>query len=323
MKHLLVVLWITAMLGAPLLVAPAPASAQVSMDISVHVGPPPLPAYPQPFAPGPGYIWTPGYWAWGEFGYYWVPGAWVMAPAVGLLWTPGYWAWNSGAYFWHAGYWGPTVGFYGGINYGYGYVGLGYRGGYWRGGAFYYNRAVNNVNVTYIHNTYNETVVNNVTVNRVSYNGGAGGIMVRPTAEQVSYARERHMAPTAAQMNQQRVAMNNPGQRFSANRGRPRVAATARPGVFTGPGAVRMTTEGGYAFRPAARDRAAYRHQRLAEPRAAEPHAMPQQAERSAQNGERRGYAQPPRRQERGRQERENNSNQRKPHCRPNDPRCR
>ena len=82
----------------------------------------------------------------------------MLAPEVGFLWTPGYWGWGGNAYFWHAGYWGPQVGFYGGIDYGYGYYGNGYQGGYWHGRDFYYNRAVNRVNVTNIHNTYNTTV---------------------------------------------------------------------------------------------------------------------------------------------------------------------
>ena len=90
--------------------------ADAQIVLSVAVAPPPLPVYDQPPIPGPGYIWTPGYWAWNEdIGeYYWVPGAWVLPPRVGLLWTPGYWGWSGGAYVWNAGYWGPTVGFYGG-----------------------------------------------------------------------------------------------------------------------------------------------------------------------------------------------------------------
>lgn len=273
MKHLTWLLLAVVLLGAPLLVASGSAAAQVSVGISVHLGPPPLPVYPQPFAPGPGYIWTPGYWAWGPNGYYWVPGTWVLAPRVGFLWTPGYWAWRGGLYWWHAGYWGPHIGYYGGINYGYGYAGVGFVGGYWRGGAFYYNRAVSNVNVTYIHNTYNTTVVNNTTINRVSYNGGIGGTEVQPTAEQQAFAREAHVAPTAAQVHQERVAMNNPAQRFSANQGRPQIAATARPGAFNGSGVVRANANGHYAYRPAPRDRAAYRGQYQPETRAAAPHA--------------------------------------------------
>lgn len=270
MKHLSLLL-VARLLGASLLLAPVDASAQVSAGISVQTAPPPLPDYPQPFAPGPGYIWTPGYWAWGAYGYYWVPGTWVLAPQVGLLWTPGYWAWNDGFYWWHYGYWGPLIGYYGGINYGCGYFGAGYFGGYWFGGVFYYNRAVNHVNVTYIHNTYNKTIVNNTTVNRISYNGGTGGTTAKPTAEQETYARARHVAPTAAQMRHERMAMNNPAQRFSANHGKPTVAATARPGVFKGPGVVRMNAEGKYTHRLAPLDRAAYRSRRQAETRSEAP----------------------------------------------------
>ncbi len=137
------------------------ASAAFGFGISITLAPPPLPVYDQPICPGDGYIWTPGYWAYGPDGYFWVPGTWVLAPRIGFLWTPGYWGWGGSGYFWHAGYWGPHVGFYGGINYGFGYGGFGYQGGYWNGSHFYYNRGVNNVNVTNIHNTYNRTVINN------------------------------------------------------------------------------------------------------------------------------------------------------------------
>ena len=52
----------------------------------------------------------------------------------GLLWTPGYWGWVNGNYAWNGGYWGPHVGFYGGVNYGFGFGGVGFGGGEWRGG---------------------------------------------------------------------------------------------------------------------------------------------------------------------------------------------
>lgn len=218
-----------------LLVLSSAAPAQVSIGVSVRIGPPPLPVYVQPVCPGEGYIWMPGYWAWGPDGYFWVPGTWVIAPRVGFLWTPGYWGWGGGVYVWHPGYWGPHVGFYGGINYGFGYTGVGYAGGYWRGGAFVYNRAVTNVNVTVVHNTYNQTVINNnVTVNRVSYNGGNGGVNARPTAAEESAAREQHIAQTSLQTQHERASGSNRALLASANHGQPPVAATARPGVFSG-----------------------------------------------------------------------------------------
>jgi WXXGXW repeat (2 copies) len=171
--------------------------------ISVRIAPPPLPVFEQPVCPGPGYIWTPGYHAYGEFGYYWVPGAWVLAPQPGFLWTPGYWGWNERAYFWHTGYWGRRVGFYGGINYGFGYFGTGFAGGRWAGNVFHYNTAVTNVNVTNVHNTYiDKTVVRNVTNNTTvnhSFNG-PGGVSARADRREVAESHASRQGPTPAQI---------------------------------------------------------------------------------------------------------------------------
>jgi hypothetical protein len=217
------------------LMLPTGSSAQIAVGVSVRIGPPALPVYAQPILPGPGYLWTPGYWGYGPDGYYWVPGTWVVAPAVGLLWTPGYWGWGGGGYLWHAGYWGPHVGFYGGINYGFGYGGVGFVGGRWDHGVFAYNTAVMHVNTTIVHNTYiDRTVVRNVTVNRVSFNGGAGGINARPTREEMSYAHERHVPATNEQMNHEHTAAGNRAFLASENHGHPAVAATSRPGEFSG-----------------------------------------------------------------------------------------
>lgn len=241
MKRIATTLLVASLLTTPMLMLPPAANAAISVGISVNIAPPPLPVYAQPIIPGPGYIWTPGYWAWNPaYGYYWVPGTWVMPPEIGLLWTPGWWGWSEGYYRWHAGYWGPRVGFYGGVNYGFGYFGAGYVGGYWRGRDFFYNRAVNNVNITNIHNVYvNRTVINNVHVNRVSYNGGRGGLRTQPTAAQRAYAGQRRIGPTSMQSRQREVALRDPAQRFRTNRGKPGVFATQHPGVFSGPHAVR------------------------------------------------------------------------------------
>jgi len=208
-------------------------AAYAQIGISISFAPPELPVYEQPLCPGEGYLWTPGYWAYAnDFDdYYWVPGTWVMAPEIGYLWTPAYWGWSGNGYFFYEGYWGPQVGFYGGINYGYGYFGDGYQGGRWQGGQFYYNRAVNNVNITNIHNVYNTTVINN-TENRVSYNGGNGGINRRPTPQEEAAVHEKHIPPVAAQTQHVQAARAKPELRASANRGTPPVAATPKPGAL-------------------------------------------------------------------------------------------
>jgi WXXGXW repeat (2 copies) len=210
---------------------PGASNAQIAIGVSVRIGPPVLPVYAQPICPAPGYIWTPGYWAYGDDDYYWVPGTWVMAPEPGLLWTPGYWGFGEGVYLWHADYWGPHVGFYGGINYGYGYTGVGFWGGEWRGREFVYNRAVTNVNVTVIHNTYNRTVVVN-NVNRVSFNGGPHGIQARESERERIAEHEHHFEARREQIEHEHSARADRSQWASVNHGRPAVAASGRPGDF-------------------------------------------------------------------------------------------
>ena len=216
----------------------APAKAAVAVGISVNFAPPVLPVYEQPPIPGPGYIWTPGYWAWGPDGYYWVPGTWVYPPVVGVLWTPPWWGWVDGVYLFHAGYWGPHIGFYGGINYGFGYFGSGYEGGYWDRGHFFYNREVNNFGSVHVTNIYNKTVVNNATVNRVSFNGGTGGTTVHATAQEQAALNEHHWQPTGAQLQHLNSARTNPGLQAKTNNGQPTFAATSHAGRFNNTGAV-------------------------------------------------------------------------------------
>jgi len=190
--------------------------------------PPELPVYEQPSCPGPGYMWNPGYWYWGPQGYYWVPGVWVFAPYTGALWTPGWWGFFGDRYRWHHGYWGSHVGFYGGVPYGYGYTGSGYHGGYWDRDRFMYNRSVNNINTTNITNVYNRTVIINH-VNRVSYNGGRGGLNVRPSQSEFNAMREQHVRPLPTQIQHRTQAMQNRQQYATFNHGKPPATVVAQP----------------------------------------------------------------------------------------------
>src|SRR5438876_9747987 len=197
------------------------ASSFAQVGISINIAPPVLPVIEQPPCPVEGYIWTPEYWAWGDGDYYLVPGVWVAPPSVGLLWTPPWWGWNNGAYVFNQGYWGPTVGFYGGINYGYGYSGNGYWGGRWEGNAFRDNTAVTRVNNTVIHNTYvDRNVVNKlVNANLASFNG-TNGVKAEPTAEQKA-AAERKTPPTSQQLARQEAASKDKNLQASVNKGHP------------------------------------------------------------------------------------------------------
>jgi hypothetical protein len=183
--------------------SPSPANADTNpaMDVEFRTteAPPPLQSEAQPPCADDGDLWTPGYWAWGGGGYYWVPGAWVPPPRVGVFWTPGYWGFAGAVYVFHPGYWAPHIGYYGGINYGFGYAGVGFSGGRWLGNSFAYNRAVNNLNSSVIRNTYDEAPIANANLSRVSYNGGPGGVAASPTAVERAVASEPHIPSTPAQ----------------------------------------------------------------------------------------------------------------------------
>jgi hypothetical protein len=227
--------WLLSVLVVVAAAVPIASRAQI---LAITIAPPELPVYEQPPIPDPGYIWTPGYWAYGPDGYYWVPGTWVEPPSVGMLWTPGYWGWQDGNYGWNAGYWGPHIGFYGGVDYGYGYGGVGYEGGYWNNGVFAYNRTVNNFGGVNITNVYNKTVVINNNATRASFNGGAGGTVARPTPQEQAAAREQHVAATPLQTQHEHAASTNKALLASVNHGSPAIAATSKPGQFEGKGVV-------------------------------------------------------------------------------------
>jgi hypothetical protein len=198
-------------------------------NVYADQAPPPLPEYEQPEAPGPDYIWTPGYWDYANAGYYWVPGAWVAAPYAGGLWTPPWWGFYGGHYRFHRGYWATHIGFYGGINYGFGYIGYGYGGGYWRDNHFWYNRSYNRVRPDF-RNVYTRNInVNQRYVNnsRNSYYG-RGGIN-RPMAPQERIAAfQPHTNAMPSQIQHREAAQQDRRQFFTQNRGRPAQAVENR-----------------------------------------------------------------------------------------------
>ncbi len=200
--------------------APVASSAQIYVSV---MAPPMLPQYQQPQLSNQNYIWTPGYWAMGSNGYYWNPGSWQQPPQVGLLWTPGYWGYNQGQnqYNYNQGYWGNQVGYYGGVNYGYGYYGTGYNGGNWQGNMFRYNTAVSMVNPTIIRNVYVDRTVVVTTVNRTSYNGGRGGLTYQPNAREITVVHQQRYAATPAQRQRVTEASTDRSNLNSVNHGNP------------------------------------------------------------------------------------------------------
>jgi hypothetical protein len=101
-----------------------------------------------------------------------------------------------------------------------------------------YNRAYSNVRNINVTNVYNRTIVNNGSATRVSFNGGAGGIAARPSRTELAAVHERHVAFTSDQRRQENMARGNESLRASVNGGHPAIAATPRPGAFSGHGVV-------------------------------------------------------------------------------------
>jgi len=121
----------------------------------------------------------------------------------------------------HRGYWGPHVGFYGGINYGFGYPGVGFYGGGWNDNHFRYNTAVFNVNRSVVRNVYTDRRGFGATNgSRASFNG-PGGVNRQPNSQERRFMGERHIQPTHSQISHQQMAGRNPAQRMSTNHGRP------------------------------------------------------------------------------------------------------
>ncbi|MGE8659279.1 MAG: adenylate cyclase [Achromobacter sp.] len=295
-----------------------PANANLAPVDRSPQPPPPLPVYSQPPAPGDGYLWVPGYWSLNRYGFFWVPGAWVLAPYTGALWTPGYWGFVDGVYLWHPGYWGPHIGFYGGINYGFGYVGIGYVGGYWDHDRFFYNRAVTNVNVTRVTNVYNHTVVvNNIDNRRISYHGGPAGIQRRADPRELAARNEPHHPPTDVQRGFVRAAGGNRAQFFEHNQGRPPQAfvehapgrggpdAGARPGAGpgNGPGNGAPNRAGSGADRGPGASRPEFNRGVTGGPSAPQNQARQPQVQPQSQNPPRPPQAQPQSRPQQGPQQ--------------------
>ena len=134
---------------------------------------------------------------------------------------------QDGFYVWNDGYWGPEVGFYGGVNYGFGYTGVGYQGGYWHGGAFFYNRAVANFGSVNIVNVYS-TPVRVHERSQVSFNGGQGGLRARPSVEERMRHEANGTSPPTAHADAARAAGARHAELHARqNGGRPQILTTA------------------------------------------------------------------------------------------------
>jgi hypothetical protein len=68
-------------------------------------GPPPPRYGAIGYAPGPGYVWTDGYWQWSNRDWRWAPGRWMRPPRPHAVWVSPRWDREGRGYRFHRGYW--------------------------------------------------------------------------------------------------------------------------------------------------------------------------------------------------------------------------
>jgi hypothetical protein len=73
--------------------------------VVVEPAPPPVRVEVYGVAPGPGYYWIAGYWAWGGTEYFWTPGRWVLPPRGYARYEAGRWQRHGSRWYWREGKW--------------------------------------------------------------------------------------------------------------------------------------------------------------------------------------------------------------------------
>lgn len=81
-----------------------PVSVAPGSQVVVADPPPPSPSEVVVEAPGPAYVWVPGYWSW-QGHWVWVGGSWVIAPYPHAVWAGGHWGRRGHSYVWIEGRW--------------------------------------------------------------------------------------------------------------------------------------------------------------------------------------------------------------------------
>ena len=71
----------------------------------VRVAPPPAVVERPVPAPGPRYVWVPGYHRWDGRAYHWEIGRWVLPPRPRAVWVAGRWDPRPGGFAWVPGHW--------------------------------------------------------------------------------------------------------------------------------------------------------------------------------------------------------------------------
>jgi hypothetical protein len=94
-----------ALISAGLAASTACVAAAPRGRLYVRVGPPAPLVETRIVAPGPGYVWLPGYHTWDGRAYVWVPGRWDRAPRPRARWVPARWVHDRRGWYLVEGHW--------------------------------------------------------------------------------------------------------------------------------------------------------------------------------------------------------------------------
>ena len=86
-------------------IAASPACATPRGRVYVRVAPPAPIIETRAVAPGPGYLWLPGFYRWNGAAYAWAPGRWERAPRARAVWVPGRWVRERRGWYFVEGHW--------------------------------------------------------------------------------------------------------------------------------------------------------------------------------------------------------------------------
>ena len=93
--------------------AAAPLAVQAGVEVGINLGGPevivrnhpPVDRYePLGFAPGPGYFYVRGHWAWRRERWEWIGGRWELPAQPGATWVAGQWAPRGNGWVWIEGH---------------------------------------------------------------------------------------------------------------------------------------------------------------------------------------------------------------------------
>jgi hypothetical protein len=73
-------------------------------EVVVNEAPPTPPSEVIVTAPGPDYVWVPGYYSW-QGRWIWIGGSWIVPPHRHAVWVGGHWGYRGRGYVWVGGRW--------------------------------------------------------------------------------------------------------------------------------------------------------------------------------------------------------------------------